>query len=87
MDKLSQLKFKEGLDTYLHQVVDDKKLLEVTLSDHHASVVIMDKAEFDSWKETVYIMSNPELVAKIQRGKKQIETGQGQVHELIEIDD
>jgi prevent-host-death family protein len=38
-------------------------------------VVIMNAEEFDSWQETLDIMSNPELVKGIKEGKKDLREG------------
>lgn len=38
-------------------------------------VVIMNAEEYDSWRETLDIMSNPELVQGIEEGKKDLREG------------
>ena len=43
-------------------------------------VVLMSAAEY----ETLRIMANPQLMAKICEGEKQFARGEGVVHELIE---
>lgn len=40
-----------------------------------ARAVIMNADEFDSWLETLDIMSNPELVKSIEEGKSDIAAG------------
>lgn len=38
-------------------------------------VVLMNADEYDSWQETLEIMSNPELVKGIEEGKKDLREG------------
>lgn len=54
----------------------DKANLSFTITvNGSARAVIMNADEFDSWRETLDIMSNPELVKGIKEGKKDIAAG------------
>lgn len=54
----------------------DKANLSFTITvNGSARAVIMNADEFDSWRETLDIMSNPELVKGIEEGKKDIAAG------------
>ncbi|MBU0999045.1 type II toxin-antitoxin system Phd/YefM family antitoxin [Patescibacteria group bacterium] len=46
-------------------------------------VVIMNAEEFDSWQETLEIMSNPELVKGIEQGKKDLREGRYSTFEEV----
>jgi antitoxin YefM len=41
------------------------------------AAVLMSAAEFDSWKETLEIMSDPQLMKAIEEGEKEIDEGKG----------
>jgi len=38
-------------------------------------VIIMSQEEYDGWLETLEIMSDPELMADIRKGMKEVEEG------------
>jgi len=46
-------------------------------------VVIMNAEEFDSWQETLDIMSNPELVKGIEESKKELKAGKYSTFEEV----
>jgi len=46
-------------------------------------VVMMNAEEFDSWQETLDIMSNPELVKGIEEGKKDLREGRFSTFEEV----
>ena len=64
----------------LTKLVDNakKKLDEyiITVNGSPAAVII-SAAEYESWKETNDIMSNPELLKAIKQGEKEIREGKG----------
>ncbi len=41
------------------------------------AAVLMSAVEFDSWKETLEIMSDPQLMKAIEEGEKEINEGKG----------
>lgn len=45
--------------------------------------VIMNAEEFDSWRETLDIMSNPELVKGIEESKKELAQGEYSTFEEV----
>lgn len=64
----------------LTKLVDnaDKKLEEyiITVNGSPAAVFI-SAAEYESWKETNEIMSDPQLMEDIRQGEKEIAEGKG----------
>jgi antitoxin YefM len=48
----------------------------VLVSPNGAEYVVMPKKEWDSWQETLYLMSNPINAARVLEGIRQIEQGQ-----------
>lgn len=47
------------------------------------AAVLMSVAEFDSWKETLEIMSDPQLMKAIAQGEKEIDEGKGQDWDIV----
>ncbi|MBE7901595.1 antitoxin YefM [Paenibacillus polymyxa] len=45
--------------------------------------MVMSKHDFDAIEETLYLLSNPKLMAKIKRGDAQIAAGKAKQHELL----
>ncbi len=87
MESVSYSNFRQNLKDYMLKVNEDSVPLVVSSNHAKESVVVMSKDDYDSLEETLYIASNPDLVAKIQRGREQATTGQTKYHGLIEVDD
>ncbi|HIF9317078.1 TPA: type II toxin-antitoxin system Phd/YefM family antitoxin [Photobacterium damselae] len=68
------------------QVVDDCDAVVIHRRDAD-NVVLMSESEFNSWKETMYLMSNPVNAANLLESIKQAECGNVQTHELLSHDD
>lgn len=69
-------KARENLTTLVDKA---SKLLDeyiITVNGSPAAV-LMSAAEYESWKETMEIMSDPGLVKAIKQGEKEIEAGKG----------
>lgn len=69
-------KARENLTTIVENA--NKKLEEyiITVNGSPAAVII-SAAEYESWKETNDIMSDPKLVQAIKQGEKEIAEGNG----------
>ena len=70
----------------LTQIVDNAKnrLDEYVITVNGSpAAVIMSHAEFESWKETTEILSDPSLMNAIRAGEKDI--GAGRVHDWEEV--
>jgi prevent-host-death family protein len=61
-----------------------RKLDEFVITVNGApAAVLMSAAEFDSWKETLEIMSDPQLMKAIAQGEKEIDEGKGQDWDVV----
>lgn len=77
--------FRNNLKHYITGVNNNSDTLLVTnRNNSENSAVIMSKRDYDNLIENLTILSNPELVAKINEGNKQIDAGKAQQHELID---
>ena len=55
-----------------------KKLAEYIITVNGSpAAVLMSAAEYESWKETMEIMSDPELMKAIKEGEAEIAAGKG----------
>jgi len=71
---LSITKARENLTTLVEKA---HKLLDeyiITVNGSPAAV-LMSAAEYESWKETVEILSNPEILRAIKEGEEDIKKG------------
>lgn len=48
------------------------------------NVVLFSESEFNSWKETLYLLSNPANAKRLLESIKQVDDGQASEHELAE---
>lgn len=72
-----------NLKSYLDGVINDSEPLLVHRSGNE-SVVIVSLDEYNSIKETEYIMRSPAMMEVIQKGREEIKAGKGH---KINIDD
>ena len=84
MDAVSYSGFRKNLKSYMQKVNQDSESLLVTAKDPEDTIVVMSKSDYDSMQETMYLLSNPDLMARIRRGDKQIQSGKAKVHDLLE---
>ncbi|RND79938.1 Antitoxin YefM [Lacticaseibacillus paracasei] len=81
IDAMSYHHFKQHLKDHLKQVNEDAIPLVVTFKNPDDNVVVMSKRDFDATEETMYLLSNPELMARIRRGDAQITAGKAKRHD------
>lgn len=67
----------------LNAVVADHEEVVITRSGHEP-VVIVSLADYESLKETAYLLSNPANARYLLASIEEIEGGQGATHELVE---
>lgn len=67
----------------LDAVVNDREEVVVTRAGHE-SVVIVSLAEYESLKETAYILRSPRNAARVLRSIDRLEARQGTVRDLLE---
>lgn len=53
----------------------------------HEPVVIVSLADFESLRETAYLMRSPANARRLLDAMERLEAGEGQVHEPIDGDD
>jgi len=66
---------RNNLKGYLDSVIDNSETLIVNRSGNNG-VVIISLEEYNSIKETEYIMSSPETMAAIRKAEEQFKNGE-----------
>ncbi|MBQ5563027.1 MAG: type II toxin-antitoxin system Phd/YefM family antitoxin [Clostridia bacterium] len=73
---------RSKLKEYCDKATDEHETVIVTRKDEK-NVVLMS---LDQYNEIMKALRNAEYLAKIDRAFQQLEAGQGQQHELIEVE-
>lgn len=74
---------RQNLAAELDSVIEDAEELVVTRSGHEP-VVIIPLAEYQSMKETEYLLRNPANVAALRRSIAELERGEGRERDLAD---
>ncbi len=69
----------------LNSVIDDREEVIITRAGHDP-VVIVSLADYESLRETAYLMRSPANARRLLDAMERLEAGHGEVHELIEAD-
>lgn len=77
----SRAHYAEVLDS----VVDDREEVVVTRSGHDP-VVIVSLDEFESLRETAYLMRSPRNARRLLDAMERLEAGEGEAHGLADAD-
>jgi antitoxin YefM len=73
----SRARYAEVLDS----VVDDREEVVITRAGHDP-VVIVSLADFESLRETAYLMRSPANARRLLDAMERLEAGHGEVHDL-----
>ncbi len=77
----SRARYAEVLDN----VTNDREEVIITRAGHEP-VVIVSLADYESLRETAYLMRSPANARRLLDAMERLEAGHGQRHELIETD-
>ena len=77
----SRARYAEVLDS----VVNDREEVVITRAGH-ASVVIVSLEDFESLRETAYLMRSPTNARRLLDAMERLEEGGGEEHNLIDAD-
>jgi antitoxin YefM len=76
---------RQNLAKMLDHVVDDAEEVVVTRSGREAAVIISLR-EYESLKETSYLMASPANARRLNEAVEELRSGGGEVHDLIDPD-
>jgi antitoxin YefM len=74
---------KENLERLINQVIDNGEPA-IVCTDSGKQVVLLSLDEFNSWKETIYLLSNPANAAHLRDSIEESRAGQIQEKELVD---
>ena len=77
----SRAKYAEVLDS----VVADREEVVITRAGHDP-VVILSLADFESLRETAYLMRSPANARRLLDAMERLEAGDGAQHDLVDLD-
>lgn len=77
----SRARYAEVLDS----VVNDREEVVITRAGHEP-VVIVSLDDFESLRETAYLMRSPASARRLLDAMERLEAGQGEEHDLIDAD-
>ena len=77
----SRARYAEVLDS----VVNDREEVVITRAGHEP-VVIVSLADFESLRETAYLMRSPANARRLLDAMDRLEAGHGEAHDLTDVD-
>lgn len=77
----SRARYAEVLDS----VVNDREEVVITRAGHEP-VVIVSLADFESLRETAYLMRSPANARRLLDAMERLEAGHGELHDLTDVD-
>lgn len=80
---VSFTELRQNLAKHLDQVEEDHDELIVTRKGREP-VVVMSLADFESWKETLYLLSSPANAKRLRESIAQLDAGEGIERELVD---
>jgi antitoxin YefM len=83
MDAITINQAKQNIDALIEQVIADAEPT-IICDDKGQKVVILSLDEFNSWQETLYLLSNPTNADHLRRSIEEDKTGKALERELIE---
>jgi antitoxin YefM len=80
---VSFTELRANLAKHFDKVEEDHDELIVTRKGREP-VVVMSLADFESWKETLYLLSSPANAQRLRESIAQLDAGEGIEHELVD---
>ncbi|MDG6110543.1 type II toxin-antitoxin system prevent-host-death family antitoxin [Dactylosporangium aurantiacum] len=86
MRTVSYSEVRQNLAKMLDHVVDDAEEVVITRSGHESAVIISLR-EYESLKETAYLMASPANARRLNEAIEELRAGGGEVHDLLDADE
>ncbi len=83
MNAVPALQAAKNLDALIDQIIEDAEPA-ILLNDKGSKAVLMSLDEFNSWQETLYLLSNPGNAEHLRRSLQEAREGKGIERELID---
>lgn len=85
MKTLSYTESRAHYAEVLDSVVNDREEVVITRAGHEP-VVMMSLADFESLRETAYLMRSPTNARRLLDAMERLEGGRGEQHSLVDVD-
>ncbi|HWU19574.1 MAG TPA: type II toxin-antitoxin system prevent-host-death family antitoxin [Devosia sp.] len=76
--------FRKNIAADIDAAVEDHVPLIVTRTGGKEPAVVMSLADYESWKETLYLLSNPANAKELRESIAELEAGKGVERKLID---
>ena len=83
MNVITVNKAKQDLDRLIRQVVSDAEPT-IICNDNDEKVILLSLDDFNSWQETLYLLSNPANAEHLRKSIDEAESGNTRERELID---
>ena len=83
MQAMTYTNFRQNLRSVMNKVNEDVDTVVVTANDGN-NIVVMSESEFNSWKETMYLLRSPANRKHILESVAQLDAGKGTRRELLD---
>lgn len=83
MEAMTSNQAKQQLDELINRVILDAEPT-ILFNEQGKQAVLMSLDEFNSWQETLYLLSNPANAEHLRKSIAQANSGKKSVRELIE---
>lgn len=83
MTQVSFTEFRANLARFFDEAEGSRAPLLVTRTGR-ANMVLLSEDEFEGWRETVHLLSNPHNAARLLENIKALNAGSGEERELIQ---
>ena len=84
MTSVSYTDLRQNLAHYMDEAVNSRAPITVTRQGGKGDVVLLSAEEFEAWQETVHLLRSPRNAERLMQSIRELETGRGQVHTLVE---
>jgi antitoxin YefM len=84
MSHVTYTELRQNLARYLDEAAESHAPVVVTRQGGKGNVVLLSEEEFEGWRETVHLLSNPANTARLLRSIGQARAGSAHEHELME---
>lgn len=85
MKTMSYTESRANYAKVLDDVTNDREAVVITRAGHEP-VVIVSLADYESLRETAYLMRSPANARRLLDAMERLEADRGQAHDLIESD-
>ena len=84
MNVMTLREAKQNLEHLVTRVLADAEPT-IVVSDSREKVVVVRLDEYNSWKETLYLLSTPANAAHLRKSIAEAQSGATETHELFDV--